>query len=433
VILDAAAPRHRLLLLVTVALALQAVVWAVLIPLFSAHVGYGLHDLSDVPHYLAHAERIDLGGWPYVDFGFEYPPLAIPAMLVPPRDGTLAAYEYWFSLEMVGVCCVSAVVVALTAAKMWRGIGRPFAATVGFAAAVASAGALSLNRFDPLVGLLVALSVLALVWRRYVPAGLAVGLGFALKLTPIVLLPLVLVVPARRRAACWAAVAAVGAAVVPFIPFLIESARAFNGVSAYQGGRGLQIESLGGTPYLLASLAGGEGVRVVVPGGGSLEVVGPGSAQVAALSPLTVLALLVVVNVLVWRARHALRESPEAVVLAALTALLAVLVGNKVLSPQHLLWVLPLTALCLVARPPLHKAAGVLVLGAVLLTQVEFPAFYHEMSRLEPLPIVLVALRNSLLAAAFIVCLWGLWSACATGAVGESEAQGQRRLSTQNT
>ena len=84
-------------------------------------------------------------------------------------------------------------------------------------------------------------------------------------------------------------------------------------------------------------------------------MVGPGSAHVAALSPLLVLALLAVVYALVWRARRALRERPEAVVLAALTALLAVLVGNKVLSPQHLLWVLPLTALCLVARPLLTQ------------------------------------------------------------------------------
>jgi hypothetical protein len=125
VILETSASRHRLLLLAASAVALQAVVWAVLIPMFTAHVGYGLHDLSDVPHYLAQAERIDLGKWPYIDFGFEYPPLALPAMLAPPRDGSLATYEYWFSLEMVMVCCLSAVVVALTAAKMWRGVGTP--------------------------------------------------------------------------------------------------------------------------------------------------------------------------------------------------------------------------------------------------------------------------------------------------------------------
>jgi hypothetical protein len=428
-----APPRHRLLLLAAAAVALQAMLWAVLVPLFAAHVGYGLHDLSDVPHYLAQAERMDLGKWPYVDFGFEYPPLALAAMLIPPRDGSLSTYEYWFSLEMVVVCCLSAVVVALTAAKMWPGVGRPFAATVAFAVAVGSAGALSLNRFDPLVGLLVGLAVLALVLRRYVPAGLAVGLGFALKLTPLALLPLVLVLPARRKAAGWAAVAAGGAALLPFVPFLARSLRAFNDVSVYQGNRGLQIESLASTPYLLASLEGGNGVRVVVPGGGSLEVVGPGSAHVAALSPLLVMALLVIVYALVWRARGALRESPEAIVLAALTALLAVLVGNKVLSPQHLLWVLPLTALCLVARPLPHKIAGALVLAAVLLTQVGFPAFYYEMSQLDATPIVLVAVRNMLLAAAIVACLWGLCRVRARGDASESETQDQRRLSTQNT
>jgi hypothetical protein len=426
-------PRHRLLLLAAAAVALQAVVWAVLIPLLTAHVGYGLHDLSDVSHYLAQAERMDLGKWPYIDFGFEYPPLALAAMLVPPRNGSLSSYEYWFSLEMVVVCCTSAVVVALTAAKMWRGVARPFAATVAFAVAIAFAGALSLNRFDPLVGLLVGIAVLSLVRGHYVPAGLAVGLGFALKLTPVAILPLALVLPRGRKTAVWAAVAAIGAALLPFVPFLLKSRHAFDSVFAYQGTRGLQIESLASTPYLLSSLLGGDGIRVVVPVGGSLEVRGPGSALVAALSPLLVLTLLVVVYALVWRARDALRDRPEGIVLAALSVLLAVLIGNKVLSPQHLLWVLPPAALCVVARPPAQKATGALVFVAVLLTQVEFPAYYHQMSELGPMPIALVAVRNALLAAAFVVCLWGLWRACAAGVVAEGKAQSQRRLSTQNT
>ena len=118
-----------------VALALQAVVWAALIPLFTAHVGYGLHDLSDVAHYLAQAERVDLGEVACTSTsGSSTRRSALPAaILALPRGGTLAAYEYRFSLEMIGVCCASAVVVAITAAKMWRGVGRPFAATVAFA------------------------------------------------------------------------------------------------------------------------------------------------------------------------------------------------------------------------------------------------------------------------------------------------------------
>lgn len=122
--------RRELLLLLIAAVALQAIVWAALIPLFSAHVGYGLHDLSDVPHYLSTADRMARGDWPYIDFGFEYPPLALPLFFLPRSDGTLAAYEFWFAVEMIATCAASGVVVALIAVKIWGGLGRPFAAAV---------------------------------------------------------------------------------------------------------------------------------------------------------------------------------------------------------------------------------------------------------------------------------------------------------------
>jgi hypothetical protein len=398
------------LLLVGSALALQAIVWAVLTALFTAHIGYGLHDLSDTPHYLWAVERLWSGAWPYIDFPFEYPPLSFLFFLAPMKDGTWATYATWFTAEMIGVCMASAAVVTLTAMRIWAGLARPLGVAGAFALAVALAGGISVNRFDPAVGLVIALSILAMTYGRTLLAAAAIGLGFAIKLVPIVLLPLALILaPPRRKVA--AVVVALAAAVSPFLPFLMRSGGAFNAAIAGQSDRGLQLESVAATPYLLWGALQRGTVDVVVPPGGSLAVEAPGTQVTAQLLPAAVLVLLVVAYAAVWHARRLMRTDAEWISPAALSALLAFMCADKVLSPQHLLWVLPLIALCLLCNHRAFRLAAVLLLAAVALTQLEFPAFYYRLQDLETLPVVVVAVRNLLLALALAILVVTMWRA----------------------
>lgn len=402
-------PARELLLLAGAAIALQAMAWALLLALYASRVWYALHDLSDTPHYLSIAERVAQGDWPYVDFPFEYPPLALPIFLLPPRDGTIATFDYWFAVAMMTTCVATAVVVALVAARAWAGLGRPLGAAAAFAAAVIAAGAITVNRFDPAVGLVVALCVLALVSRRFTLAGVAVGLGFALKLVPIVLLPLVLVLAARRGPVLRAAAAAAVAAALPFVPFLVRSWEAFNGALGGQAARGLHVESVAATPFLIWTALQHGAASVIVPPGGSLVIDAPGTLLLSQLAPIIVLGLLVIVYAGIWRARAVLRADPAWVAPATLAAMLAFMCGNKVLSPQHLLWILPLVALCLAARPLSHRVVGAVMLVAVALTQVEFPGMYHGVATLDPLPLLVIVGRNALLLAAFVIVVVALW------------------------
>lgn len=319
------------------------------------------------------------------------------------------------------MCSASAAVVTLTARHVWGGIGRPLAAAAVFALAVAATGALSINRFDPVVGLLVALVVLALVRTRFTLAGAAAGVGFGVKLAPLALLPLILLMAARRRTMVPATVVALLAAAVPFALFLALDSDAFDAVGGYQEGRGLQLESLAATPHLVSAAIAPGSARVVVPTGGSLELDAGGTAALASASPFIVLLLLSLAYLSLWRARRLLRRDSEWVALAALTVLLALLCGNKVLSPQHLLWVLPLVALCTVARPVSQRIVGVLMLVALALTQVEFPAFYYQLQRLEAAPIAVITVRNALLGAAFVAAVLALWRAGRAGSVEAAE------------
>jgi hypothetical protein len=83
-------------------------------------------------------------------------------------------------------------------------------------------------------------------------------------------------------------------------------------------------------------------------------------------------------------------------VVAALAAAAAFALFGKVLSPQFVIWVLPLGALAYAWR--MHSLAAAVAIVAVL-TQIEFPAHYFDVVAREPLAIGAVAARNLALAA----------------------------------
>jgi hypothetical protein len=81
---------------------------------------------------------------------------------------------------------------------------------------------------------------------------------------------------------------------------------------------------------------------------------------------------------------------------------LAFAVLGKVLSPQYLLWLVPLAALAFAWR--LHSLAAALA-GAAVLTQLEFPVRYFDLVEREPVAVALVALRNIALLTALALAL----------------------------
>ena len=74
-----------------------------------------------------------------------------------------------------------------------------------------------------------------------------------------------------------------------------------------------------------------------------------------------------------------------------------VLVSAKVLSPQFLLWLVPLAVL---VRGAAGALASGLLAAAMVVTQLVYPSRYEELVALERGPLILLALRNGLLVAA---------------------------------
>jgi hypothetical protein len=353
--------------------------------------------VNDLYVYRTFAEPVLAGALPYRDVFFEYPPLAAPAIALP---GVLGTGEDVFRLAFAGwTLLLAAAVVVLCGVLAARSGGERRIALLAAATMPLLCGALLRTHFD-LAPVALTLAALTLLCAERPRAGLAVlGLGVMTKGFPLVAAPVALAWLAGRgqvRAAWQGAVVMaivvvlIGAAAVAASPDgALDAAR-------YHLERPVQVESMPALGLLALDAAGAGEARSVSSyrSDGLIHPAdGPLSWAFAALM-LAVLLLLVV--------QAARGQDRRQLVLASLAAVLAFASLGKVLSPQFVIWVLPLGALALAwGLYPLAAAVG----AAAVVTQLEFPARYFDLVAREPFPIALVALRNLALLASLLLVL----------------------------
>jgi hypothetical protein len=241
-------------------------------------------------------------------------------------------------------------------------------------------GTLSFLRFDLLPAVLAGGALLAARRRPWVTGALT-GLGAAVKLWPALLMPSFLTHrPDRRSAGIAFVVVGFGLAGVSLLAG--GWSRLFSPLT-WQSDRGLQIESIWGTPLVVA--------RAIRPGGWTVhisqyhayEIYGPRVELWLLVSNLATLVGLTVLAVLFMRAFRAAEVTPVAVSFLILTTVAVMIVTNKTLSPQYLLWLGGPTAALLLLRDrataeehaAIRRTAYALLLLA-LLTHLVYPLLY---------------------------------------------------------
>jgi hypothetical protein len=366
---------------------------------------YGMHDITDLPVYWGYAARIASGEAPFTSsFQVEYPPLAVALFRVPGHTGSESLYGIWFNILMGAITVAAGAVTAYTACRLWPKGGRAYVASVLFPVGVALIGTIVINRYDVAVALLIAVFILCITQRWYTAAAFVIGMGFALKITPLALLPLVLLLAGPPRRWGWPLVAFGAAAVAPFLPYVLKSWDGVWHVFQYHLERPLQIESVLGTPQLLGQLLGADWASWAWSHG-SHSLVAPGVGLAADVSGGLTLLAVAAVYLFAWLRRGRLREAPADQALVVLALLLALMTFGKVLSPQYFIWILPAWALA-AARDRWLAVLGGLTLA---LTQAEFPALYWNLLDMQPAPLAIVVARNTLLLATFAVALVRVW------------------------
>ncbi|MGW6910405.1 glycosyltransferase family 87 protein [Streptomyces sp. NPDC054940] len=335
------------------------------------------------------------GAFPTHDPLWQYPPGAGPVLLSP---ALLPGLTYFQAFVVLTVLTDAAVTVALTragtrpgrtlrGAALWTG-GLPLLLHIPFArydvqvTAFAVIALLTLPRSTRACGALAALGALVKVWPALVLIGTPKG---------------------RTSRSAWISGTLAGAAALLLLTVSFDDPFSF---LPQQSGRGVQIESLGGTVLGLATHAGWPGrARYQY---GAMEFTGPYVAAVAQVSlALTALAFAAL---LLWRFRATAGRWTEATPYdAALAAVLLFTVTSRVISPQYMIWLLGLAAVCLTSRRTVQRPVAALVVAATAVSAVVYPALYHQVITSTWTGCALMLLRNGLLTAAAALAFTRLW------------------------
>jgi hypothetical protein len=330
--------------------------------------------LSDVPIYEHYAGLVRGGAVPYRDFAFEYPPAALPPILLAGYMSWSYATSFAVLMGVCGAACITAAAFALRGVDAGR--ERTWAALLAIGIAPLVLGSLFDTRFDLWPALLAVGAVAALVGERPVLSGALLGLGFAAKLWPAVLLPIALVHLWRRKGrngALTHLAAFAGVAAVCFLPFAIIAPHGLRAMFADQLDRPLQVESLGAA-VLMAAQHFGMRPLTTIDSHGAQALSGRGAGLAADLST----ALEVVTVFAVWIVFALRRNAGREEVLLASGACVAALVAfDRVLSPQYLIWLVPLIPL---VRGRRGIGASLVLLLALGLTQTWFPRHYWSLA-----------------------------------------------------
>jgi uncharacterized membrane protein len=354
----------------------------------------------DVHLYGIYADQFFRGELPYRDVFVEYPPGAFVVFL-PPAVLPAGAYNFAFKtlMALCGIAALFAVALILVSLGL-RG-RRLYASAALFALSPIAVGPISLNTYDLFPAALTVGALAAILRKRELLGFGLLGLAVTVKLYPLVLVPpavaFVWTRVGRRRAALSVATLA-GVAAAILLPFAVIAPGGLWDSFHAQSSRGLQIESLGSAVLLAAHNLGLYEATVVRGATGAVTRDLAGSLPDALA---TVTSLLQVAAVFaVWLLHLREPRSPERLVLASTAAVAGFLAFNRFVSPQYLVWLIPLVLL-VPGRTGL-VATG-LVAASLVLAQIWF-FHYSRVFELERITWLVVA-RDAALLALYVLLL----------------------------
>ncbi|MGZ4257802.1 MAG: glycosyltransferase 87 family protein [Gaiellaceae bacterium] len=356
------------------------------------YVGFYRHKLirDTVEYYRFGTAMLD-GALPYRDFKVEYPPGALPLFALPALGRPGFNRFQWEFQVLVGLLAGGAMVAMASVLDSLRASTRRYSAALFFfALAPLALGSVLIYRYDIWPTALAVAGLAAILARRERLGLVALGVGFAAKIFPGVIVPPALAyvwrTRGRREALVCLGAAALAVAVI-VVPFAALAPHGLWSSVHGQAGRPLQIESLGSSILLAAHQAGGLHLNVITSHG-SQNLAGSLPDSLALAQTL----LLATVLLGAWVAFALGPPDPERLVRYAAACVTAFVVFDKVLSPQFMIWLLPLVPL---VRGRRGLVASALLGLALILTQLWFPTRYFDLARgLAAFPSWLVLARD---------------------------------------
>lgn len=307
----------------------------------------------------------------------------------PPGAGVLFALSRYagpdpvFGFVVLAFLADLALLLLLLRAGRGQSGERRFSGAWAWVIGGLAVGPVLVARFDIFPTVFAVAAVL--LATKPVRSGVMAAIGALLKVWPILMLAVV-----SRRQLPKAVIAAI---VTGIVGVLAINAWASGGISflGEQSERGLQIESVGALPYMIAGALGFEQNVVLRYGAYEFVMSGVGLIGLA----ITAIGLLLFALIALLRLAGRLEQTPPGDI--ALALILIAVASSRVFSPQYDIWIVGLGAACIAdPRTRLRKVViALLVMSAV--TSVIFPWAYGSLMETAPYAVALQVIRIVLL------------------------------------
>jgi len=230
-------------------------------------------------------------------------------------------------------------------------------------------GPLTLTRFDVVPTFFALLALLALSNKNVRPflSGFLLSIGALVKLWPMLLLVIYPKAVLTKVSTSFISTA------VLFLLFMSTWSVGFTNFLNNQSSRGLQVESIAASPFVLAKFLG---KNVEYPFQyGSLEVNAQFASQIAVMLNLLTIIVFAVILVLNYQNRlNYLNLVDKSLVIVMISISL-----SRVFSPQFWVWIGGLAALALINKETKLKKVIILLTISAFLTQLIYPGQYIQL------------------------------------------------------
>lgn len=330
-----------------------------------------------------------------IDEPWVYPQLAIVPMVLAQGFAWIAGYELGWAI-LITIC--DALAFALLVGR-GRSLGRTVAAWF-WLSFIALLGPVGMYRLD---GLTVPLAIAGCLWLVGRPwlASIVLSAATWMKVWPAALLAAA-VIALRRRGALIGGAAVVSALTLLAIFVAGGGANAF-GFLTDQTDRGLQVEAPVSMPYVWRAALGIEGSFIYYDRDLlTFQVTGPNvDTLIAVMTPILAVVVLAVAALgayRAWQGASFARLFPP----LALALVLALIVFNKVGSPQYMTWFVAPIVLGLVISRRRWWREAIMALAIALVTQILYPIVYWDLLVAGPVGVIVLTVRNVLLVGMFV-------------------------------
>jgi hypothetical protein len=315
----------------------------------------------------------------------------------PPGAGVLFALSRYAGPDPVFGFIVLAFLADLALLALLMNTGRKNSGVGRFNGAWAwvigglAVGPVLVARFDIFPTVFAVAAVL--LATKPVRSGVMAAIGALLKAWPILMLAVI-----SRRQLPKAVIAAI---VTAMVGVLAINAWASGGISflGEQSERGLQIESVGSLPYMIAGALGFEQNVVLRYGAYEFVMSGVGLIGLA----ITAIGLLLFALIATLRLAGRLEQTPPGDI--ALALILIAVASSRVFSPQYDIWIVGLAAACIAdPRTRLRKVVIALIVMSAI-TSVIFPWAYGSLMETAPYAVALQVIRIVLLVGCTVVAV----------------------------